>query len=101
MRNDVKDQFLRVLLSPRTLQRRYLKPQAVRSLVDEHVRGRRNRSGLVWRMLALELSRRNFMESRNQWSAEHGPAGIFAHETGQVSQPETSVVSAQREGAPN
>lgn len=62
MRNDVKGQFLRVLLEPRTLQRGYFKPLAVRSLVDEHVRGRRNRSGLLWRMLVPELWHRNFME---------------------------------------
>ena len=77
MRNDVKDQFMRVLLDPRTLQRGYFKPQAVRSLVDEHVRGLRNRSGLLWRMLVLELRHRNFVESRNQWSAEHRAPDIF------------------------
>ena len=45
MRDSVKDQFLRVLSEPRTLQRGYFKPDAVRALIDEHVRGRRNRSG--------------------------------------------------------
>ena len=69
MRNDAKDQFLRVLLEPRTLQRGYFKPNAVRSLVDEHVRGRRNRSALLWRMLVLELWHRNFIESRANWAA--------------------------------
>jgi len=101
MRNDVKDQFLRVLLEPHTLQRGYFKPEAVRSLVDEHVRGRRNRSGLLWRMLVLELWHRNFMESRNQWSAEHRPPDIFAHETRQVCQPEAAAVSAHPQVTPN
>ncbi len=64
MRSEMKDQFLRVLLEPRTLQRGYFKPEAVRALVDEHTRGRRNRSGLLWRMLVLELWHRNFMESQ-------------------------------------
>ena len=63
MRDSVKDQFLRVLSEPRTLQRGYFKPDAVRALIDEHVRGRRNRSGLLWRMLVLELWHRNFMEA--------------------------------------
>jgi asparagine synthase (glutamine-hydrolysing) len=63
MRDSVKDQFLRVLSEPRTLQRGYFKPEAVRALIDEHVRGRRNRSGLLWRMLVLELWHRNFMEA--------------------------------------
>ncbi|MFY9791156.1 MAG: asparagine synthase C-terminal domain-containing protein, partial [Candidatus Sulfotelmatobacter sp.] len=101
MRNDVKDQFLRVLLEPRTLQRGYFKPEAVRSLVDEHVRGRRNRSGLLWRMLVLELWHRNFIESPDKWSVKHTPPNIFAAETKQSSQTEAAVMSAEREAASN
>jgi asparagine synthase (glutamine-hydrolysing) len=101
MRNDVKDQFLQVLLEPRTLQRGYFKPEAVRSLVDEHVRGRRNRSGLLWRMLVLELWHRNFMESRNQWNAEHRPPDIFGRETGQASRSEAAMKSVPPDVAPN
>ena len=67
MRNEVKTKFWGVLLEPRTLQRGYFKPEAVRSLIDEHVRGRRNRSGMLWRMLVLELWHRNFMEARSNW----------------------------------
>ncbi|MGA2647110.1 MAG: asparagine synthase (glutamine-hydrolyzing) [Candidatus Sulfotelmatobacter sp.] len=87
MRNEVKDQFLRVLLEPRTLQRGYFKPDAVRSLVDEHVRGRRNRSGLLWRMLVLELWHRNFIESATQRRSTQRPPDIFAVETREVSRP--------------
>ena len=65
MRSEVKDQFLRVLLEPKTLQRGYFKPEAVRALVDEHAQGRRNRSGLLWRMFVLELWHRNFLEARS------------------------------------
>lgn len=89
MRNDVKDQFLRVLLEPRTLQRGYFRPEAVKSLVDEHVRGRRNRAGLLWRMLVLELWHRNFMESREQWNQERRPPDIFSEETAQLARTET------------
>jgi asparagine synthase (glutamine-hydrolysing) len=64
MRDSMKDQFLQVLLEPRTLQRGYFKPEAVRELVDEHTRGRRDRSGILWRMLVLELWHRNFIEAR-------------------------------------
>jgi asparagine synthase (glutamine-hydrolysing) len=75
MRDSMKDQFLRVLLEPRTLQRGYFKPEAVRELVDEHTRGRRNRSGILWRMLVLELWHRNFMEAR---SARQGPSPVMS-----------------------
>ena len=77
MRSEMKDQFLRVLLEPRTLQRGYFKPEAVRALVEEHARGRRNRSGMLWRMLVLELWHRNFMESETRKKAI-GSASMFA-----------------------
>lgn len=63
MRDSMKGQFLDLLLEPRTLQRGYFKPAAVRAMIREHVRGRRNRSGILWRMLVLELWHRNFMEA--------------------------------------
>jgi asparagine synthase (glutamine-hydrolysing) len=97
MRNDVKDQFLRVLLEPRTLQRGYFKPEAVRSLVDEHMRGRRNRSGLLWRMLVLELWHRNFIESQPRWQLEHRPPDIFVQEAKQSPLSDTAVMSTQHE----
>jgi asparagine synthase (glutamine-hydrolysing) len=77
MRSEMKDQFLRVLLEPKTLQRGYFKPSAVRVLVDEHVRGRRNRSGLLWRMLVLELWHRNFLEAKSNWGNEQCPPQIL------------------------
>lgn len=63
MRDSMKGQFLDLLLEPRTLQRGYFKPAAVCAMIREHVRGRRNRSGILWRMLVLELWHRNFMEA--------------------------------------
>ena len=51
----MKERLLGVLTEERTLQRGYFRPEAVRALVDEHLQERRNRSGLLWRMLVLEL----------------------------------------------
>jgi len=67
MRDEMKARFWNVLLEPRSLQRGYFKPSAVRNLIEEHVQGRRNRSGLLWRMLVLEMWHRNFMESKSNW----------------------------------
>jgi asparagine synthase (glutamine-hydrolysing) len=64
MRSELKSQFLDLLLEPKTLQRGYFKPKAVQSLVKEHLTGRRNRSGVLWRMLVLELWHRNFLEAK-------------------------------------
>jgi len=68
MRSGVKSRFWEILLEPRTLQRGYFKPAALQAVIDEHVRGRRNRSGMLWRMLVLELWHRNFMEARSNWA---------------------------------
>jgi asparagine synthase (glutamine-hydrolysing) len=68
MRGQDKEKYWNILLEPRTLQRGYFKPAAVQSLIEEHVRGRRNRSGMLWRMLVLELWHRNFVESRSRWN---------------------------------
>lgn len=91
MRNEVKTRFWGVLLEPRTLQRGYFKPEAVRSLIDEHVRGRRNRSGMLWRMLVLELWHRNFMEARSNWGVAGQAPDIFASETSGLPTPAAAV----------
>ncbi len=63
MREELKEPLLQVLLEPRTLQRGYLKPGGIRELVGEHLSGRRNRSGQLWRLLVLEMWHRNFLEA--------------------------------------
>jgi len=62
-RNELKEMTMTVLLEPRTLQRGYFKPQAVRQLLDEHFSGRRDQSARIWRLLILELWHRNFLEA--------------------------------------
>ena len=64
MRSELKQQFFQVLLESRTLQRGYFRPRAVQSIVNEHLSGRRNHSGILWRMLVLELWHRNFLEGK-------------------------------------
>ena len=62
MRREMKEELPRLLLEPRTLQRGYLKPRAVRELLDEHFRGRRENSGKIWLLLIFELWHRNFLD---------------------------------------
>ncbi|MGB7866103.1 MAG: asparagine synthase-related protein, partial [Candidatus Sulfotelmatobacter sp.] len=62
MRQDMKDELHEILLDPRSLQRGYFDPQAVRAIVEEHVSGKRNRAGILWQMLVFELWHRNFLE---------------------------------------
>ena len=63
-RNELKDDLLQILLEPRTLQRGYFRPEAVRGLVQEHLSGRRNRPNDIWLLLIFELWHRNFLEER-------------------------------------
>jgi asparagine synthase (glutamine-hydrolysing) len=74
IKSELKESFLSVLLEPRTLQRGYFKPDAVRTLLSEHFRGRRNRSGLLWRMLVLELWHRNFVETSHDPVVNQAPS---------------------------
>jgi asparagine synthase (glutamine-hydrolysing) len=90
MRSELKENYLAILLEPRTLQRGYFKPQAVRSYINEHSTGRRNRSGILWRMLILELWHRNFLEAGKFTSAGAGEA---ACEVAEGSVPVASVKS--------
>ncbi|HUN62530.1 MAG TPA: asparagine synthase (glutamine-hydrolyzing) [Candidatus Sulfotelmatobacter sp.] len=63
-RRELKQELLSILLEPRTLQRGYFDAAAVRRLVDEHLRGRRDRSGELWILLIFELWYRNVLEAR-------------------------------------
>jgi asparagine synthase (glutamine-hydrolysing) len=62
MRNELKELIQTLLLEPRTLQRGYFNPDSVRQILDEHFNGRRNQSGVIWRLLMLELWHRNFLD---------------------------------------
>jgi asparagine synthase (glutamine-hydrolysing) len=55
--------LLSILVEPRTLARGYFKPAAVRTLLDEHRRKRRDHSAQIWMLLMFELWHRNFLAS--------------------------------------
>jgi asparagine synthase (glutamine-hydrolysing) len=73
MRNELKELVQTILLEPRTLQRGYFNANGVRRMLDEHFAERRDHSARLWRLLALELWHRNFLErigSANQRSSD-------------------------------
>jgi asparagine synthase (glutamine-hydrolysing) len=71
MRHELKD-MLMVLIEPRTLQRGYFEPAAIRKLMDDHVNRGRDLSDHLWRLLMFELWHRNFLEKYVS------PAGLFS-----------------------
>jgi len=84
IRNELKELILSVLLETRTLQRGYFNPDAVRRLLDEHFRGRRDRSGEIWRLLIFELWHRNFLEKirRAEWDDDPSRVTSIAGDIG-------------------
>ena len=66
MRHELKDGMLQMLQEPRAAQRGYFKAESVRLLLDEHFRGRRDHSWVLWMMLVFELWHRNFLEEYGQ-----------------------------------
>lgn len=53
--NDLKDFLRDVLFDSRAMQRGYFRAAFVDKLVEEHARGRRDHSYLLWSLMALEL----------------------------------------------
>jgi asparagine synthase (glutamine-hydrolysing) len=81
LKNELKEPVLSVLLDPNTLQRGYFEPSGVRSLLDEHFRGRRDHSGKIWRLLVFELWHRNYVAKIAQHRAHTPYAGASSLET--------------------
>ena len=50
------------LTDSRTRQRGYFNQQAVKAILDEHARGRRDNSRHLWGLLTLELWQRTFID---------------------------------------
>jgi asparagine synthase (glutamine-hydrolysing) len=55
LQNELKNEIQAVLLDPLCLNRGLFRPEAIRSLVVEHVRGEREHSFRLWALLMLEL----------------------------------------------
>jgi asparagine synthase (glutamine-hydrolysing) len=63
LRGELRPLLEDTLLSARSLDRGYFRPQAVRDLVEEHVSRRTDRSAHIWGLLMLELWFREFIDS--------------------------------------
>ena len=96
MRGELKDDLLPILLEPRTLGRGYFKPKAIRGLLEEHSRGRRDHSAQIWMLLMFELWHRNFLAPA--MGRESQRECIFVFQTSRrrdvSEQPASSSVSA-------
>jgi asparagine synthase (glutamine-hydrolysing) len=73
LRGELRPLLADTLLSPRALERGYFRPEAVQSLVDEHVSRRADRTSHVWALLMLELWFRDFVDAPVASSATAAP----------------------------
>ncbi len=62
-RKELKSGIGQILLEPRSLARGYFNPLGVRTMLEEHWRGRRDHSGSLWILLIFELWHRNYLDS--------------------------------------
>jgi asparagine synthase (glutamine-hydrolysing) len=54
-RTSLRDRTYDALLSPDSRCHEFLRPEAIRAMVDEHMQGRGNRAYRLWNLLILEL----------------------------------------------
>ena len=66
MRREFKEDLGRLLLEPRSIQRGYFHPQAIKQLLDEHLQGYRDHSTKLWNLLIFELWHRNYLEGHSR-----------------------------------
>ena len=62
-RDELANYVREMLLDRRSLARPYLEPKAVQSIVDGHLRGGRNYTTEIHRLITLELTHRLFLDS--------------------------------------
>ncbi|MFZ1130819.1 MAG: asparagine synthase-related protein [Terriglobales bacterium] len=62
-REALADYVRQMLLDPRTLSRPYLEPNAVQAVVNGHLKGERNYTNEIHKVLTLELIHRLFLDS--------------------------------------
>jgi asparagine synthase (glutamine-hydrolysing) len=71
-RGELKSELREVLLDPVCLERGLFRPETVRTLLDEHIEGRREHSYRLWALLILELWFQTHIDSACRIGATHG-----------------------------
>lgn len=98
MRQEMKDHLLGILLEPRTLQRGYFNPDAIKALVKQHIGGVCDRSGILWQLLVFELWNRNFMEGSFRAPLDE-PTDVNTRDSGEHGEPIEQCATVVKEGS--
>lgn len=62
-RNEMKKYAYEVLLDQKALKRNYFKEEAIKSLLDEHVSGKKDHGQRIWTLINLELWNQRFIDN--------------------------------------
>jgi asparagine synthase (glutamine-hydrolysing) len=62
LRHELRELAYETLLGPAAAGRGYFRQEAVKRLLDEHMRGRGSRHNLLWKLLMLELWHRTYID---------------------------------------
>ena len=62
LKNELKGLLYDTVLSAKALHRGYLKPEAVKYMVQEHISGKKDFTFQLWALLMLELWHRRFFD---------------------------------------
>jgi asparagine synthase (glutamine-hydrolysing) len=63
-RGELKEELRAVLLDPLAIARGLFRPEAVETLIDDHIQGRRDNAYRLWALLMLEFWFRNHVDPR-------------------------------------
>ena len=80
MRSNWKELLNDVLLSRQATERGYFRPAALSGMIDEHVSGKRERQGVLWALLMLEMWHRSFIDHLPRPPASNHKVTDFATE---------------------
>ena len=61
-RYDLRDKMTDLVLGKQVLSRGLYNPQGLKEMVDVHVKGKADYSGLLWQIINLEYFFRNFVD---------------------------------------
>jgi len=62
LRDGLQGELPAILLEPRTLERGYFDPRALRTLIEDHISGKEDYSVRLFQLLIFELWHRNFLQ---------------------------------------
>jgi asparagine synthase (glutamine-hydrolysing) len=98
LRKDLQPLVRDLLVTPRCLERGLFDPNTVKTVVENHVNGRRNHTFLLMALMIFELGQRQFVDGAKETSLESPPAGRGRTPQIAASEPDSSILGSLPNG---